>query len=171
MGPHAPSVGTGAVQLDLVSKDSVFAAVKGAAPEGVIHLAGFSSVGKSHEDPSGAFAVNALGSTHLLAAIRAHAPKAKVLLVSTGEVYGNVPEGLWVNEGAPLNPLSPYAVSKASAEAVGFQFFRSYGTHVLSARSFNHVGPGQAENFVVPSWPSRWFRPNDKVAVPFESEI
>jgi GDP-4-dehydro-6-deoxy-D-mannose reductase len=138
-------------RLDLLSLDSVREAVGKALPEGIIHLAGFSSVAKSHQEPAKAFAVNTLGTAHLLVAVRELVPRCRVLLVSTGEVYGPISAGELANEQMPLNPLSPYAASKASAETIGQQFFRGYGTQVVNARSFAHIGPGQTTNFVVPS--------------------
>lgn len=148
---HGPRAGDGHA-LDVTSLASTEATVARARPDGIIHLAGFSSVGASHNRPAEALQVNVLGTAHLLAAVRAHAPRARVLLIGSGEVYGAVAPGGRVDEAQPLAPTSPYASGKAAAELVAQQFQRSYGLDVLCARPFNHLGTGQAPAFVVPAF-------------------
>jgi GDP-4-dehydro-6-deoxy-D-mannose reductase len=131
---------------------NVRAAVEKARPEAVIHLAGFSSVAKSHRDPGRAFSVNTLGAVHLLASARELAPRARILLIGSAEMYGALPAGARASEEFPLRPLSPYASSKVAAEVAGFQFQRATGLHVIGVRPFNHIGAGQAPHFVVPSF-------------------
>jgi GDP-4-dehydro-6-deoxy-D-mannose reductase len=141
--------------VDVTHGDQVRAAVARANPDGIIHLAGFSSVAKSHADPGQAFAVNTLGTVHLLTAVREVAKTARVLLIGSGEMYGAVPAGQRATEEFPLRPSSPYAASKLAAEVAGLQFHRGAGLHVVNARSFNHLGPGQDRSFVVPSFASQ----------------
>ncbi|WP_394821316.1 GDP-mannose 4,6-dehydratase [Pendulispora albinea] len=155
--PGAPPAAGGAgaqglEALDVLDAAAVARVVRAGAPEGIIHLAGWSSVAQSHVDPGKAFAVNALGTVHLLEAVRKHAPNARVLLVSSGEVYGNAAGEGPASERTEVAPVSPYAVSKLAAELAGSQYFRSYGVEVLCARPFNHLGAGQAAHFVVPSF-------------------
>ncbi len=77
-----------------------------------------------------------------------HPPR--VLLTSSAEVYGAVPQELLpVTEDAPLAPVTPYAASKVAAEYLGLQAHLAYGLPVLRTRPFNHVGPGQSAAFVV----------------------
>jgi GDP-4-dehydro-6-deoxy-D-mannose reductase len=73
-----------------------------------------------------------------------------VVLVTTGEVYGAIDPArdLPIVETQPLRPLSPYSVSKAAADLVGFQTFWSQSLDVVRARPFNHTGPGQPPEFV-----------------------
>ncbi|MBN1203648.1 MAG: GDP-mannose 4,6-dehydratase [Myxococcaceae bacterium] len=151
-GPRAEGVNSDALNFDISDEAAVRAAVERARPEGVIHLAGFSSVARSHGNPARVFAVNALGAVNLMTAIRGSAPEARVLLISSGEVYGPVLEGTRATEEQALVALSPYAASKIAAELAGQQFHRSYGLQVMVARSFNHLGEGQAPTFVVPSF-------------------
>jgi GDP-4-dehydro-6-deoxy-D-mannose reductase len=141
-----------ALNFDISDEAAVRAAVEKARPNAVIHLAGFASVARSHGNPARVFAVNTQGTVNLLTAMRELAPKTRVLLVSSGEVYGPVPEGTRAVETLPLVPLSPYSASKIAAELAGEQFFRSYGLPVLVARPFNHLGEGQDPTFVVPSF-------------------
>jgi GDP-4-dehydro-6-deoxy-D-mannose reductase len=138
--------------LDVTDPANVRVVVEAARPEVVIHLAGFSSVAKSHRDPARAFSVNALGAVHLLASIRDLAPRARILLIGSAEMYGAIPAGGRATEDFPLRPLSPYASSKVAAEVAGFQFQRATGLEVIGVRPFNHIGAGQAPHFVVPSF-------------------
>ncbi len=136
--------------IELRDAAAVRAAIEWAMPEGVLHLAGASSVARSHENPGEAFEVNTLGTVHLLDAIRRASPKARVVVVSSGEVYGSIDHA--ANEPDPLEPTSPYASSKVAAEIAARQFHVSYGMAVVIARPFNQLGAGQAAHFVVPSF-------------------
>ncbi|MGQ0506084.1 MAG: GDP-mannose 4,6-dehydratase [Myxococcaceae bacterium] len=138
--------------LDITRAEQVRRLIAEVKPEGLIHLAGQSSVAKSHDDPAQSFAVNALGTVNLLCAVREHVPTARLLLVGSGEMYGPVPVGELANEDTPLLPNSPYAAAKVAGEHAGLQFWQSYGIPVISARPFNHLGPGQQRHFVVPSF-------------------
>ena len=73
-----------------------------------------------------------------------------MLLIGSAEVYGPVqPDDLPLTEEHKLNPVTPYAVSKVAAEYLGVQYHAGFGVPVVRARSFNHIGPGQAGRFVV----------------------
>ncbi|RKH55484.1 GDP-mannose 4,6-dehydratase [Corallococcus llansteffanensis] len=151
-GPRGEGISSTALHFDIADEARVKAAVSDVKPEAVLHLAGFSSVAKSHQNPARVFAVNTMGVVHLLTALRESAPKARVLVVGSGEVYGPVAEGTLATESHPHVPLSPYSASKSAAELAGEQFFRSYGMAVILARPFNHLGAGQDPTFVVPSF-------------------
>ena len=138
--------------VDVMDLAAVRGAIEAAAPDAVVHLAGLSSVAGSYADPSRTFAVNALGTVHLLTAVQERAPRARVLLIGSADMYGAIAEGVRVTEEQPLQPLSPYAAAKVAAEVAGFQFHRSTGLFVVSARSFNHLGAGQRPEFVVPAF-------------------
>ncbi len=138
--------------LDVTDAKALAAAVTGAAPDAVCHLAAQASVGASWSDPSGTFAVNAVGVLHLLEAAAACASPPRILLVSSAEVYGTVaPADLPLVEDRPFAPSSPYAASKAAAELIGLQAWLGRGMEVVRARPFNHTGPGQRPDFVVPA--------------------
>jgi GDP-4-dehydro-6-deoxy-D-mannose reductase len=138
--------------VEITDKQAVHQVFESTLPDAVVHLAGFSSVGKSHEQPEQAFLVNTLGSVHVLTAVRDFCPRARVLLVNSSEAYGSMPFGSRAREDQPLVPLSPYAASKLAAEVAGFQFQRSNQLHVLSARAFSHLGRGQSPSFAIPAF-------------------
>ncbi len=138
--------------LDITDGKALVAAVAAAAPDAVCHLAAQASVGASWSDAGGTFAVNALGVVHLIEAAAACARVPRILLVSSAEVYGTVsPTELPLGEDRLFAPSSPYAASKAAAELVGLQAWLGRGIEVIRARPFNHTGPGQRADFVVPS--------------------
>lgn len=135
------------VEMDVASTASVRAALAQSRPQHVYHLAGQSSVGQSFRDPLATWEVNATGTLRLAEALD---PRARLLFVSSGEVYGVVPEDEQpISEQRPLRPTSPYAASKAAAEMAVLEAAHSHGTHVVIARSFTHTGPGQDPRFAL----------------------
>jgi GDP-4-dehydro-6-deoxy-D-mannose reductase len=138
--------------LDILDAGALDAAVAAARADAVCHLAAQASVGASWGDAGATFSVNALGVVRLLDAVGACAAPPRVLLISSAEVYGRVaPADLPLREDRPLAPTNPYAASKAAAEMVGIQAWLGRGIEVVRARPFNHTGPGQRADFVVPS--------------------
>lgn len=141
------------IPLDVTDHGSVRVAVRRSAPERVFHLAGQASVGRSFADPLGTWDVNATGTLRLMQALQEREGRGvRVLMVSSAEVYGPVPEPEQpIREDRPLCPISPYGASKAGAEAAALQAAASGGVEVVIARSYNHAGPGQDERFLLPS--------------------
>jgi GDP-4-dehydro-6-deoxy-D-mannose reductase len=138
-------------QADLRDGAALAAALAEARPDAVVHLAAQSSGAVSFERPVETYGVNALGTLALLEAVSRAAPRARALVVGTGEVYGPQPEGSRVVEDAPLRPVSPYALSKAAADGVAETWARLWKLDVVRTRSFGHVGPGQTDRFLLPS--------------------
>lgn len=138
--------------VDVRDAERVFTLLDATRPDAIVHLAAVSSVGKSHRDPIETLDVNVIGTATLLAGARRAVPDARLLIVGSGEVYGRACTDTPTPETTPLEPLSPYAASKAAAEMLALQFHRSYGTNVVCARSFGHVGRGQSQSFAVPSF-------------------
>jgi len=116
-------------------------------PDRVFHLAGASVVGTSWARRADVLRTNLDGIFQLLEGLRAH--PAPCLLISSGEVYGSVPEGAQpISEEYPVSPVSPYALSKACQELYAGYYARAEGLPVVVVRAFNHVGPRQAPGFV-----------------------
>jgi len=137
--------------VDLLDAGQARAAVAGARPDVVYHLAALASVSRSWDDPGRPVAENPAATVNLLEAVRGEAPEARVLCAGTGEVYGP-PERLPVTEDAPLRPQSPYAVSKAASELVAGLYTDAHGMPVVRTRAFNHAGPGQSAVYAVASF-------------------
>jgi len=136
--------------FDVTDPEGVRKVIIAAQPEVLIHLAARSHVGESWKNPVATFETNATGTLHVLDAALACDQPPTVLLISSAEVYGNVQEHqLPLKEAEPLAPVTPYASSKVAAEFLGLQAFLGTKLPVIRTRSFNHVGPGQAPNFVI----------------------
>lgn len=139
-------------ELEITDAPGVADAVAAARPDALFHLAAVSSGAQAAREPALAARVNYLGTLSVLEAARRVAPRARVLLVTSGEVYGSAEPGAPpFREDAPLRPRSPYARSKACADLLGAARAEQ-GLHVVRLRPFNHTGPGQSEAFVAPSF-------------------
>jgi len=151
VGRHLlPQLGDGAVAAESDVRDSaaVAAELRSVRPNAVVHLAALSSVADSWADPVETWRVNVLGTLNVLQA----APDGtRILLASTGEVYGR-PAKLPVSEDAPLAPVSPYGASKAAAELACAPSRARGRLEVVVTRAFNTEGPGRDERFAVGSW-------------------
>ncbi|TMA27969.1 MAG: NAD-dependent epimerase/dehydratase family protein [Deltaproteobacteria bacterium] len=139
-------------EADLTDPAAARGAIAASAPDAIVHLAGQSSAAHSFEAPEETFRANVTGTWTLLEAVREHAPGARVVVVSTSEVYGPIASGTRAAEDAPFQPASPYALSKAAAEEVARAYAEAHALDVVRARPFSHTGPGQAPRFVVPSF-------------------
>jgi len=136
---------------DVLDSAAVAGAVRDVRPEAVVHLAAESSVAGSWADAPRAWSVNVVGTVNVLEAVRRERPEARVLVPSTGEVYGQASR-LPTPEDEPVSPVSPYAATKAAAELACAQAAHGSGLDVVVARAFNHEGPGRDERFAVGSW-------------------
>jgi GDP-4-dehydro-6-deoxy-D-mannose reductase len=137
--------------VDLLDADGTRAAVAAAAPDVVYHLAALAHVGRSWGDPATTLAQNQAMSLGVLEAVRAEAPAAVVVAVSSGEVYGP-PESIPVDESAPLRPQNPYAVSKAAGDLLAGFYADAHGVRAVRPRAFNHAGPGQPPLYALASF-------------------
>ncbi|MDE8345562.1 MAG: GDP-mannose 4,6-dehydratase [Acidocella sp.] len=141
-----------AAQLDIIDADAlrdVFAAHR---PRICLHLAGISSLKAARAAPSQAWAVNLQGSLNVADAILATVPHCRMIHISSSECYGaSFLSGLPLDETAVLAPMNLYAATKAAADlALGARM--ADGLRLLRLRPFNHTGPGQSEDFVVPAF-------------------
>jgi GDP-4-dehydro-6-deoxy-D-mannose reductase len=138
------------LDVDVTHAEAVTRELAAGAPRAVVHLAALSAVGTSWGEAGETWRVNAVGTVNVLEAARAEAPECRVLVASTGEVYGRA-QRVPTPEDEPLQPVSPYAASKAGAE-VACEQARRAGIDVVVARAFQHEGPGRDERFAVGSW-------------------
>ena len=136
--------------LDLRDPEAAAALVDHETPDAVIHLAAQSWVPDAFRDPEFTLQVNVLGTLNLLQALRRTGFRGRMVFVSTGDVYGCVPDNeLPIREDRLPAPRNPYAVSKLAAEALCYQWSVTEGVEITIARAFNHIGPRQSERFVV----------------------
>jgi len=119
-------------------------------PEGIFHLAAISSVAYSFLHPEETIQTNFQGTYNLLRALLELALFPRVIFISSADVYGKVRKKRPIKEDAPLNPVSPYGISKQLAEECALLFQKKKGLDVVILRPFNHIGVGQREDFVFP---------------------
>lgn len=128
---------------DVTEPAALRSAVERWAPEAIVHLAGLTHVGTSWRQMPEYYRVNVEGTANVLDA----AAGRRVLFASSAEVYGRVAEDEQpLAETRPVAPRSPYALTKAAAELL------TRRADSVVVRSFNIVGPGQAESFALPSF-------------------
>lgn len=154
--PKAGEAGEDGVELrecDLRDSSLLEEIVIESEPEIIFHLAAQSSVKLSFENPSETFSINVIGTVNLLEAASNLEKPPKVLLVSSSEIYGQLkPEQVPVKEDAPLRPVNPYAVSKATVDLMAYQYWKAYNLPVYLVRAFSHSGPGQRTVAVLSDW-------------------
>jgi len=139
--------------MDVTHPDQVHKALKKTGPHYVFHLAALAAVGKSFESERLTYRVNLEGTLNVLKAAAELDRLKKLVCVSSSDAYGLFkPKNKTLTEDQPLNPVSPYGISKAAAEHLCRSYRRRTKLPVTIARSFNHAGPRQAENFVIPDF-------------------
>lgn len=136
-------------KMDIRNRQGVRTIIHLFRPSKIFHLAGISKVDLSWSDPRLTFEVNVLGAQNLFEAALGLDPPPRVLNVSTAQVYARS-DGV-LTEASPVGPDNPYAASKAMAELLLVQYRNCTAGGIITARSFNHTGPGQSPNFVLPS--------------------
>ena len=131
------------VSADLGDTAALTALIGQLRPEVVVHLAG----SLRDEPPEQLVRANVGGLVSLLdAVVGSGIPAPRLVLCSSGSVYGSVPgRALPLHEDMPCRPLDPYSVSKRAAEDMGRILVAQSGLHATWARVFNPVGPGQDE--------------------------
>ena len=117
-------------------------------PDGCIHLGGIAFVPMGWTDPGLVFSVNVTGTINLLEAFRAEAPAARMVVVTSSEVYGMTPRKEVITEKHPLTPSNLYGVSKMAADLSAQLYAKRYNMPIVVARPLNHIGPGQSPRFV-----------------------
>jgi GDP-4-dehydro-6-deoxy-D-mannose reductase len=132
-------------------------------PDVTYHLAALTHVGDSWENASEFTRVNVVGTQRVLDASFEAVPHAMTIVVSSSEVYGiSREEDQPLRESFRVAPANPYSSSKVEAERVARDAVRFRGQRVVVARPFNHLGPGQSPNFVVPALVSRLLDARDR---------
>lgn len=141
--------GTAVYDLDILEQDRILEVLQEIQPDAVFHLAAQSSVAVSWSNPQMTADINIKGSINLLEALRRYEKHPRVLLVGSGEEYGQIRlQETPVCEENPLRPGNLYAVTKACQNMVGRIYAQAYGMDLIMVRPFNHIGPNQSPVFV-----------------------
>jgi GDP-4-dehydro-6-deoxy-D-mannose reductase len=140
-------------RVDLRDPAAVDRLIAQVRPRALFHLAAVAAPREASRYPEEALRTNYGAVDHLLRACARHAPGARLLLVSSGEVYGRrAAHEPAAREGDALHPESLYAATKVAAERRALLAFERDGLDVVRARPFNHTGPGRP-----PDYAEAWF--------------
>lgn len=139
-------------RLDVTDEAAVLRAVHDVQPDACVHLAAVSAVSSAEIDPQLAWRVNLHGTLTLARCLAAEMPGCTLLFASSADAYGrSFKPGVPLDEAAALNPMNMYSATKAAAD-LALGVMANDRLRVIRARPFNHVGPGQTANFVVPAF-------------------
>ena len=144
--PVATSPGFSFIRGDICDAALLAEVVPG--HDAVINFAAETHVDRSIAGGAEFVASNAMGVQVLLEACL-NADVARVVQVSTDEVYGSVDHGSW-QEDAPLAPNSPYAAAKAGGDLLARAYAHTHGLNVSITRCCNNYGPYQHPEKVIP---------------------
>lgn len=137
--------------FDLEDPATIFETLDKIRPAAIVHLGGMASPHLSNHRPEAVYNVNFLGTQRLLEGCRVLGLKPRVLLAGSATVYGKVEEAdLPLRETQCARPADSYSLSKAAAEMLAPLYSQHFP--VVVARPFNHTGPGQSTDFVLPSF-------------------
>ncbi len=147
----APGITVHSLDLsDPVATRKLFAQLQ---PTQIYHLASIAAVGSSYDQADAVLTNNTRLQLSVLNAIVAEVPTARLLHVSSAEVYGtSLPEELPIDERHPLRPVNPYGVSKATQDLLTGSYAQSFDVAAVRVRPFNHIGAGQSTAFAVPAF-------------------
>lgn len=135
--------GVDVYEANILDEAALARVVRAAAPDAIVHLAGLSHVGESWKRMADYFQINVVGTEKILAA----AAGRRVVVASSAEVYGAVPEAEQpIAEDRQAAPQTPYALTKAAAERIAM------AQGAVVARCFNFVGAGQSPRFALPAF-------------------
>ena len=117
--------------------------------DAIVNVAAETHVDRSIADPLPFLHSNAIGTFNILEAIRRFNDDAKLVQVSSDEVYGDMLNGS-AQETDFLNPSSPYSASKAAADSFCSAYHRTYGLNIVTTRCTNNFGPYQFPEKFIP---------------------
>jgi dTDP-glucose 4,6-dehydratase len=137
------------VRGDVADGPAVAALLREERIEAIVHFAAESHVDRSIVDHAPFLRTNVAGTVALLEAARGLRGFRRFLHVSTDEVYGSIGEGR-ATEAWPTRPSSPYAASKAAADAFVQAYATTYGLPAVITRCSNNFGPWQFPEKLIP---------------------
>lgn len=136
--------------LDILNEDDIFALLDRIKPDCIFHLAAQSSVAVSWKRPALTADINIKGAINLLEAVRRTEKMSRIIFIGSGEEYGYAANmDTPVSEDITPDPGNIYAVTKYTQNMIGRIYANAYKMDILSVRAFNHIGPGQAPQFVI----------------------
>ena len=135
-----------------ICNEEIYNIFKKHKPGYIIHLAAESHVDRSISDPLSFVNSNVIGTGNILECIRNIVPEARMVHVSTDEVYGhlNFDDEPFL-ETTPLDPRSPYSASKAGSDVLALSYKNTYNMDITVTRCCNNYGPKQHDEKLIPT--------------------
>lgn len=139
-------------QCDLLDSEKTKQIIGDIQPDYILHLASFSSVAQSWNEPVISFLNNTNAFLNVVEAVRINDYSPRILSVGSSEEYGVVTkDNIPLSEQQMPSPANPYAVARVSEEYLANIYVKGYNLDICCTRSFNHMGPGQSAHFVISS--------------------
>jgi len=132
---------------DVTDYPTIWRLIEKIQPDEVYHLAAQTQVGISFEDDFGTLKINIDGAHNILSVIKEVSPKSKFYFAGSSEMFGKIKETPQ-NENTPFNPISPYAISKATGFYLTKMYQEAYGIFASNGILFNHESPRRGFEFV-----------------------
>ncbi len=137
---------------DMTAPESLHEILETYKPDFIFHLAGLAFVPDSWKSPSLALQSNTIITANLVESMISSSFSGRLLYISSADVYGSASsQTKSLSETDPVSPENPYSVSKIASEQL-VRLYSNHGIDVVIARPFNHTGPLQNDNFVVPAF-------------------
>lgn len=135
-------------ECDLNDFSSIITALDQAKPDAIFNLAAHANVNACFTTPIAVLQNNIMGMANLLEAVKLSKLNPTFVHCSTSEVYGQVdPKNVPINESCPINPASPYSVSKTAQDLLGYTYFMNTGMKVIRTRMFSYLNPRRKDLF------------------------
>ena len=134
--------------VDLNDLGATLSTINKVKPDTIFHLASHANVRSSFDNPNAVISNNIFSTLNILESIRLAKIDPIIQICSTSEVYGKVKkEQVPINENCPLNPASPYAVSKVAQDLLGKTYFLNHKFKIITTRMFSYLNPRRQDLF------------------------
>ncbi|WFU05962.1 GDP-mannose 4,6-dehydratase (plasmid) [Rhizobium sp. CB3171] len=141
-------------KTEITDRKQVVSLIRDCRPTAIVHLAAIAAPGDARKLPQRAWDVNFQGTMNLAYAAMEFAPEARFIFAGSSEAYGASfldAAGEPIKEDVALKPMGVYGATKAAADVLVGQLAYD-GLKAIRFRPFNHTGPGQAVDYVVPAF-------------------
>ena len=143
------------ISMNIMDRESVQSVLSRYQPDVLVNMAGQANVGLSWKKPQFTFELNTVGLINILEVVRTVNPQMRVIAVGSSDEYGVLLDrGVNVTEDVPVNPTTPYAISKLAQEQFAQLYNRTYGMNICMTRQFNLGGAGQMKGFMISDFAS-----------------
>ncbi len=138
--------------IDLRDEPAVEDLIAEIKPDHIYHLAAQANVSQSYSAVWERLENNIRAQLSVILGCLRNEIAPRMLVISSGDIYGDQHADQPATEDMPLRPGNPYSVSKVTQDMLALQYYLSNGLPIMRVRPFNHLGPGQSRGFVAPDF-------------------